>query len=76
MSDHDIKVGDMVQTGVYVLGEWRPSRSGRVVHLSPDGTVAQVDVMSHHGGRPWVHYEATSHLRKLEAPAPTPPDGQ
>ena len=72
MSD-EIRVGDMVQTGVYVHDEWRPSYSGRVVHLSPDGTVAQVDVMSHHGGRPWIHHEATSHLRKLDQEKQEPP---
>lgn len=67
MEDYGIKVGDMVRMGVYVLGEWRPSYSGRVVRLSSDGTVADVDVMSHHGGRAWIHHEQTSHLRKLES---------
>jgi hypothetical protein len=66
MNECEIKVGDMVRTGVYVLGEWRSSYSGRVVRLSADGTTAEVDVMSHHGGRPWIHFEATSHLRKME----------
>ncbi len=37
MSEQEIKVGDMVQTGVYVLGEWRPSYTGRVVQQSSDG---------------------------------------
>ena len=68
MSEQEIRVGDMVRTGVYVGGEWRPSYSGRVVRMSGDGTVAEVDVMSHHGGRPWVHFEATSHLRKMDPP--------
>ena len=66
MSEQEIKVGDMVQTGVYVLGEWRGVYTGRVVQQSSDGATCQVDVMSHHGGRPRVHFEATSHLRKLE----------
>lgn len=66
MSEQEIKVGDMVRLGVYVLGEWRPSYTGRVVQQSSDGTVSHVDVMSHHGGRPWIHFEVTSHLRKLE----------
>lgn len=68
MSEQGIKVGDMVQTGVYVLGEWRGIYTGRVVQQSSDGTTCQVDVMSHHGGRPWVHFEATIHLRKLDTP--------
>ena len=69
MSEQEIKVGDMVQTGVYVLGEWRASYTGRVVQQSSDGTTSQVDVMSHHGGRPWVHFEDTCHLRKLDPPS-------
>lgn len=68
MSEQGIKVGDMVQTGVYVLGEWRGIYTGRVVQQSSDGTTCQVDVMSHHGGRPRVHFEETSHLRKLDTP--------
>ena len=68
MREQGIKVGDMVQTGVYVLGEWRGIYTGRVVQQSSDGTTCQVDVMSHNGGRPWVHFEATIHLRKLDTP--------
>lgn len=66
MSNYGIKVGDMVRTGVYVNGEWRPSYSGRVVNMSFDGSVSDVDVMSHHGGRPWIHKEQTSHLRLMD----------
>lgn len=66
MSEQEIKVGDMVKTGVYVLGEWRGCYTGRVVQQSSDGSTSQVDVMSHHGGWPWIHFEVTSHLRKLE----------
>lgn len=67
MSEYGIKVGDMVRMGVYVLGEWRPSYSGRVVGMSSDGSVSEVDVMSHHGGRPWVHLVETSHLQLMSA---------
>lgn len=63
MSD-TIKVGDYVRTGTYVLGEWRPSYLGEVVSVSDDGTVAQVDVMGIHGGRPWIRFEETRQLRK------------
>lgn len=66
MEDNEIKVGDMVRTGVYVLGEWRPSYLGRVVRMSGDGSVSEVDVMGHHGGAPWIRLEQTSHLRKME----------
>ena len=67
MEDERIKVGDMVRCGVYVCGEWKPSSSGRVVSQSADGSVSNVDIMSHHGGRPWVLPERTDHLRKLDA---------
>ena len=66
MSEQEIKVGDMVQTGVYVAGEWRGCYSGHVVRMSGDGGTSEVDVMSLHGGRPWSRFEVTSHLRKLE----------
>lgn len=60
-----ITVGDKVQTGVYVLGEWTSLQTGIVVSRSCDGTVCGVDVMSLHGGAPWVLQERTDHLRKI-----------
>jgi hypothetical protein len=65
MEHQGIKVGDKVQCGVYVLNEWRPMHSGFVVSQSSDGSISGVDIMSHHGGAPWVHQEQTSHLRKV-----------
>ena len=59
-----ILVGDRVRTGVFVLGAWQPMSIGDVVAQTPDGTVSDVDVMSLHGGQPWIHKEATSHLRR------------
>jgi|JI9StandDraft_1071089.scaffolds.fasta_scaffold14540_2 hypothetical protein len=64
-----IKVGDMVRCGVYVLGEWNPMQSGRVVSQSSHGATSYVDIMSHHGGAPWVLPEVTAHLRKIEVTA-------
>lgn len=58
-----IKIGDRVRCGVYVGGVWRPSSAGIVVSQSPDGAVSGVDIMSLHGGRPWVRQERTDHLR-------------
>lgn len=58
-----IKVGDRVRTGVYVIGEWHPMSLGIVVAVSTDGSTAMVDVMSLHGGAPWLRTEMTSHLR-------------
>lgn len=61
-----IKVGDFVQCGVYVLSKWCPTQKGIVVAQSPDGTVSDVDVMKHHGGRPWIHKESTAQLRPIK----------
>lgn len=65
MDGYGIKVGDKVQCGVYVLGEWKPTNIGIVVSQTSDGSVSGVDRMSLHGGAPWVVQEATSHLRAL-----------
>lgn len=65
MNDYEIKVGDRVQCGVYVLGEWMPTAAGVVVSQTSDGSVSGVDRMSLRGGAPWVVQEATSHLRTL-----------
>lgn len=62
----EIRIGDKVRCGVYVGGEWRPSEMGIVVTQSFDRSVSGVDVMSLHGGRPWVRQEQTSHLRKID----------
>lgn len=61
-----IELGDKVKTGVYVLDEWKPMYTGIVVDQSFDRTISQVDVMSLHGGAPWIHAERTDHLRKIE----------
>ena len=58
-----IRVGDKVQTGVYVMNEWRGCATGFVVAQSFDGTVCDVDIMSHRGGAPWITKERTDHLR-------------
>ena len=61
-----INVGDKVQTGVFVAGEFVPTFTGTVVKQSPDGSTSQVDVGSLHGAAPRLHWEATSHLRKVD----------
>jgi hypothetical protein len=66
--DTSIKVGDTVTTGVYVLGEWKGMQQGVVVSQSSDGSVSDVDVMSLHGGQPWIRKEVTSHLRRATKP--------
>lgn len=60
-----IKVGDTVQTGVSVLGNWVPMSVGIVVSQTSDRSVSGVDIMSLHGGAPWVIQEQTTHLRKV-----------
>jgi hypothetical protein len=61
-----VQIGDKVKTGVYVLGEWMPMYIGIVVDQSIDQTISKVDVMSLHGGAPWIHAERTDHLHKIE----------
>ena len=61
-----IQIGDKVKTGVYVLNKWAPLYTGIVVDQSIDRSVSDVDVMSLHGGAPWIHKERTDHLRKVE----------
>ena len=63
-----IKVGDKVMTGVFVLGRFQPMSPGIVTAQTPDGTVSDVDVMSLHGGAPWIRKEATSHLQLIPQP--------
>ena len=62
MSD-EIKVGDMVETAVYVGVERRPTGRGRVeaVHSG----YCDVDHCYPYGA-PWIYGETTSSLRKLE----------
>ena len=62
MSD-SIKVGDMVETCVYVCHQRIPMDRGRVISIN--GGVAEVDVMSHHGGAPWVKLESVCTLMKV-----------
>ena len=67
--DNEIRVGDRVRIGVYVTGGWVPMSLGIVTELSADKSTAHVDVMSLHGGAPWIRHEQTNHLRKEPANA-------
>lgn len=49
----EFKVGDKVYTGVFVCGEWRRMASGIITKV---GGCYEVDVMSLHGGAPWLTY--------------------
>ena len=59
-----MKIGDVVRTGVYVCGEFKPMWLGRIVNISNDGTLALVDKGTMHGCAPIKHWEQISHLRK------------
>ncbi len=61
----EIKIGDRVQVGVYVGRKWVPMHAGIVVSQTFDGSVFGVDIMSLHGGAPWVIQEQANHLRNL-----------
>lgn len=67
MEYQKIRVGDKVRCGVHVCGEWVPTQLGIVVSQTFDGSVSGVDVMSMHGGAPWVQQEVTAHLRREDA---------
>ena len=56
------KVGDRVRTGVYVCGEWKGCELGIVTRVVDSGTI-EVDVMSLHGGRPWIKLERADHCQ-------------
>ena len=63
--DNEIRVGDMVETAVYVCGERRPMGRGRVVRVHSG--YCDVD-HSYPYGAPWIYGETTSSLRKMETP--------
>lgn len=64
MSTNDeIRVGDKVRIGVYVLGEFKPMSLAIVVE-DVDAQLCKVDKMSLHGGASWVTLEQKSYLRK------------
>lgn len=60
-----MKIGDHVQTGVYVLGEFKPVYTGVIVGVLYG--LFQVDIGSLHGCQPWIHLEQESHLRLCES---------
>lgn len=61
---NNMKVGDVVRTGVYVCGEFRPMWLGTVVDISNDEALALVDTGTMHGCARRAHWEQISHLRK------------
>ena len=58
-------VGDKVQIGVYVCGEWKPIRVGIITRVI-DAQLVEVDVGTLHGCSPWKHIEQLSHLRPID----------
>ena len=57
------KVGDRVRIGVYVNRGWIPAELGEVVSVSSDTMLLEVDTMSLHGGKPWIHLVRADHCR-------------
>jgi hypothetical protein len=55
--------GTKVQCGVYVMGEFRPTYIGKVV--SVESGYYKVDIMSLHGGAPWVVTYSCGEVREL-----------
>ncbi len=56
--------GQKVQCGVYVCGEYRPTYTGVVTQVYSG--YCDVDIMSLHGGAPWIVKQPNSHLREVE----------
>lgn len=66
MTEDEIRVGDMVETAVYVGMERRPTGSGKVVEVRSG--YCMVDHCYSFAGQyaaPWIYAEPTSHLRKI-----------
>ena len=59
------KVGDKVQTGVFVCSTWRPVHVGIVIEII-DSSLIKVDIGSLHDARPWTRIEQVSHCRLVE----------
>ena len=63
--NQEITIGDKVQCGIFIQREWSPTCIGVIVSKTNDGSVCGVDVMSLHGGSPWVRQEITIHLKRI-----------
>ena len=61
-----IHISSKVYTTVSVLGERVRMAQGSVVGQSFDRCNSEVDIMSLHGGRPWVILHATRDLDLVE----------
>jgi hypothetical protein len=57
-------VGQMVETAVYVGRDRVPMSKGRIVAVHSG--YCDVDVMSHHGGAPWIQSYPKFALRAVE----------
>jgi hypothetical protein len=57
-----MKIGDKVQTGVYICGEWKSMYTGIIVSRV-NNELVNVDVGSLHGCQPWIKLEEESNLR-------------
>lgn len=58
----EIKIGDKVETCVFSGSERISMFMGIVISIKDQ--IAEVDIMSLHGGAPWIVYEVLYHLRK------------
>lgn len=65
-----VKIGDRVETCVYVGCERFPMRQGIVTGQSVDGSLSDVDIGSLHGCAPWIQTEVTASLLKIEPQNP------
>jgi hypothetical protein len=61
-ADNQSLIGKRVERCVYVLGE-RVAMGHGIVTRHVSGEVVEVDIMSLHGGAPWLVLEQVSHLQ-------------
>lgn len=67
--DYGYRIGDWVETGVYVCGEWISVYRGRIVS-SPSSGLYNVDVCAGTCAAPWIHLESYTSIRLAEDVSP------
>jgi len=63
MREKEFSIGDLVETGVYIFGERIPMSKGRITSIHSG--YCKVDIMSLHGGAPWIVDENIWSLKKV-----------
>ena len=62
--ENEIKVGSFVQCGIYRGADFVPMAKGTIV--KDRNGYYEVDIMSHHGGAPWIVSYGYSEVKQIE----------